>query len=139
MLIGKKALRDGFKFVSVSRFGCLRSPFIEKSTVENKAALDAALLDHLEIDEAVILGASAGGHLALQFAYYYPDLSRALALLSAVSMFICEDIPLSTKIINTIQKSDFSDWLVLKIFRTQFSDMVGILQDLYEKLSPGDK
>jgi len=54
-------------------------------------------------------------------------------------MFMGEEIPLSTKIINTIQKSDFSYWLVLKMFRSQFSEMIGIPQNLYEKLSPEDK
>lgn len=139
MLIGKKALGDGFKFVSVSRFGYLRSSFMEESTVENQAAIYAALLDHLEIDQAVILGASAGGPSALQFAHDYPDQSRALVLLSAVSIFMGEEIPLSTKVINTIQKSDFSYWLVLKMFRSQFGEMVGIPQDLYEELSSEDK
>ncbi len=139
MLIGKKALGDGFEFVSVSRFGYLRSPFMEESTVENQAAIYAALLDHLGIDQAVILGASAGGPSALQFAHDYPDRSRVLVLLSAVSKFMGEDIPLSTKVINTIQKSDFSYWLVLKLFRSEFSEMIGIPQDLYEELSPEDK
>lgn len=139
MLIGKKALGDGFMLVSVSRFGYLRSPFIEESTVKNQAAIYAALLDHLEIDQTVILGASAGGPSALQFAHDYPDRSRALVLLSAVSIFMGEEIPLSTKVINTIQKSDFSFWLVLKLFRSLFSEMVGIPQDLYEELSPEDK
>lgn len=139
MLIGKKALGEGFKYVSISRFGYLRSPFIGESTVENQAAIYAALLDHLEIDQALILGASAGGPSALQFAHDYPDRSSALILLSAVSMFMGEEIPLSTKIINTIQKSDFSYWLVLKMFRSQFSEMIGIPQNLYEKLSPEDK
>ena len=139
MLIGKKALGDGFKFVSVSRFGYLRSPLIEEPSVENQAAIYAALLDHLEVDQAVILGASAGGPSALQFAYDYPERSSALVLLSAVTMFMGDEIPLSTKVINTIQKSDFGYWLVLKTFRSQFSEMVGIPRDLYANLSPGDK
>jgi pimeloyl-ACP methyl ester carboxylesterase len=139
MLIGKKALGDGFKFVSVSRFGYLRSPFIQESTVENQAALYAALLDHLGIDQAVILGASAGGPSALQFAHDYPDRSSALVLLSSVSMFMGDEIPMSTKIINTVQKSDFSFWLVLRMFRSQFAEMVGIPRSLYEELSLEDK
>lgn len=139
MLIGKKALGDGYKFVSVSRFGYLRSPFIEESTVENQAAIYAALLDHLEIDQVVILGASAGGPSALQFAHDYPNRSSVLVLLSSVSMFMGDEIPMSTKVINTIQKSDFSFWLVLKMFRSQFAEMVGIPQHLYEELSPEDQ
>jgi len=139
MLIGKKALGDGFTYISVSRFGYLRSPFMEESTVENQSAIYAAVLDHLEIDEAVILGASAGGPSALQFAHDYPERSSALVLLSSVSMYMGDEIPISTRIINTIQKSDFSYWLVIKMFRSQFSQMVGIDKNLYAELSPEDK
>jgi pimeloyl-ACP methyl ester carboxylesterase len=85
------------------------------------------------------VGASAGGPSALQFAHDYPERSSALILLSAVSMFMGDEIPISTKVINTIQRSDFLFWAVLKIFRTQFSEMVGIPQNLYDELSPEDK
>ncbi len=139
MLIGKKALGDEFTFISVSRFGYLRSPFITDSTVENQAALYVELLNHLGVDSVIVVGASAGGPSALQFAHDYPDRSNALVLLSAVSMFMGDEIPISTKVINTIQRSDFLFWAVLKIFRTQFSEMVGIPQNLYAELSPEDK
>jgi pimeloyl-ACP methyl ester carboxylesterase len=139
MLIGKKALGDGFKYISVSRFGYLQSPFITDSTVENQAALYIELLNHLEIDKVVVVGASAGGPSALQFAYDYPERSSALVLLSAVSMFMGDEIPISTRVINTIQRSDFLFWAVLKVFRTQFSEMVGIPQYLYDELPPEDK
>ncbi len=139
MLIGKKALGDGFTYISVSRFGYLRSPFIKDSTVEDQAALYVELLNHLGVDEVVVVGASAGGPSALQFAHDYPDRCRALVLLSAVSMFMGDEIPISTRVINTIQRSDFVFWGVLKMFRTQFSEMVGIPQNLYDALSPEDK
>ena len=139
MLIGKKALGDGFTFISVSRFGYLRSPFVKSSTVEDQAALYVELLDHLGIDKVIVVGASAGGPSALQFAHDYPERSSALILLSAVSMFMGDEIPFATKVINTVQRSDFVYWAILKLFRTQFSEMVGIPQNLYDDLSPEDK
>jgi pimeloyl-ACP methyl ester carboxylesterase len=139
MLIGKKALGDGFTFISVSRFGYLRSPFIANSTVENQTALYVELLNHLGVDKVIVVGASAGGPSALQFAHDYPERSSALVLLSAVSMFMGDEIPIPTRVINTIQRSDFLFWAVLKIFRTQFSEMVGIPQNLYDDLTPEDK
>ncbi|MCC5890785.1 MAG: alpha/beta hydrolase [Alkalibacterium sp.] len=139
MLIGKKALGDGFQYISVSRFGYLRSPFIEESTVENQAALYAALLDHLGVEEVVVLGASAGGPSALQFAHDYPERTNVLVLLSAVSKYMGEEIPLSTRVINTIQRSDFSYWLVLRTLRPQLSEMIGIPQNLYDNLNAEDK
>ncbi|WP_207640840.1 alpha/beta fold hydrolase [Desulfitibacter alkalitolerans] len=139
LLMGKAFLGDGFTFISVSRFGYLRSPFLEESTVENQAALYSALLHHLEINKVIIFGVSAGGPSAMQFAHDYPDRSSALILLSAVSMFMGDEIPLSTKIVNTIQKSDFAYWLVLKLFQKQFLEMIGISQETYSSLSPDDK
>ena len=139
LLMGKTAFGDGFKLISVSRFGYLRSSFLEESTVENQAALYTDLLDHLEVDKVVILGGSAGGPSALQFAHDYPQRSIALIMLSAVSMYMGDEIPLTTKIVNTIQKSDFTYWLVLKLFRSQFLEMVGISQETYNALGPDDK
>ncbi len=65
ILTGKKALGDGFTYISVSRFGYLRSPFIKDSAVENQAALYVELLNHLGVEKAVVVGASAGGPSAL--------------------------------------------------------------------------
>lgn len=137
--MGKMSLGDGFKFISVSRFGYLRSPFLEESTVEKQAALYVALLDHLEIDKVIVLGGSAGGPSALQFAHDYSDRTIGLVLVSAVSMFMGDSIPLSTKVINTIQKSDFAYWLAIKLLRTQFLEMVGISKEAYGALSPEAK
>lgn len=139
LLIGKQVLGDGYKFISVSRFGYLRSPFVNDSTVENQAALYASLLDYLGIDKVIVFAVSAGGPSGLQFAHDYPDRSRALILMSAVSMYMGDEIPLSTKVVNTIQKTDFSYWLVLKVFRTQFLELIGISKETYTALGPVEK
>lgn len=49
-LIGRTGFGDGFMFISVSRFGYLRSPIPEDSTLPAQAALYATLLDHLKIE-----------------------------------------------------------------------------------------
>lgn len=139
MWFGDTALGDGYQFVSVSRYGYLRSPFAEESTVENQAALYVELLDYLGIDEVVVLGGSAGGPSALQFAHDYPERSTALVLISAITMPMGNGIPLNTRIVNIIQKSDFAYWLVLKLFRSQFMGMVGISPEAYETFSPEEK
>lgn len=139
LLIGKEVLGEGYQFISVSRFGYLRSPFIQDSSVENQADLYASLLDVLGIDNVIVFAVSAGGPSALQFAHDYPDRSRALILMSAVSIFMGDDIPFSTKVVNTIQKSDFSYWLVLKLFRTQFLEMIGISKQTYEGFNSVEK
>ncbi|KAL0245324.1 hypothetical protein GEMRC1_009403 [Eukaryota sp. GEM-RC1] len=139
LLLGKIAFGDGFSFVSVSRFGYLRSPFLQESSVQNQAALYASLLDHLGINRVIVFGASAGGPSALQFAHNYPNRTMALVLVSAVSLYMGDEIPMSTKVLNTIQKSDFAYWLVLKVFRVQLLQMMGISPDTYNELGPQEK
>ncbi|KAB2951070.1 alpha/beta hydrolase [Heliorestis acidaminivorans] len=139
LLMGKTFLGDGFQYISVSRFGYLRSPFLAESTVENQAILYDLLLEHLEIDKAIIFGVSAGGPSALQFAHDFPDRSSALVLVSAVSMFMGDEVPISTKVINFIQRYDFTYWLVLNLFKAQFLDMIGISKQTYSLLSPDDQ
>ena len=139
LLMGQAFLESGYQFIAISRFGYLGSPLLEEATVEKQAKLYADLLTHLDIDEVMILGVSAGGPSATQFAHDYPERSSALILVSAVSMYMGDDIPLSTKIVNTIQKSDFAYWLVLKTFRTQFLGFIGIPRETYNALSPGEK
>lgn len=135
LFMGKAFLGDGYQLISISRFGYLRSPFLQDSTVESQAALYAALLDYLGIEQVIVVGVSAGGPSAMQFALDYPDRSKGLVLISAVSMYMGDHIPLSTKIINAIQSSDLAYWATLKMFRAQFFEMVGVSQEIYEQLS----
>ncbi|MBV1758861.1 MAG: alpha/beta hydrolase [Dethiosulfatibacter sp.] len=139
LLMGQAFLGSGYKFISVSRFGYLGSPFVDDSTVEKQALLYNNLLEHLDVDRAIILGVSAGGPSAVQFTHDYPERSSALILVSAVSKFMGDEIPMSTKIVNIIQKSDFVYWLVLKTFRTQFLELIGIPQETYSALDLHDK
>lgn len=139
LLMGRAFLGDEYNFISVSRFGYLGSPLPDDATLEKQALLYAELLDYLNIDKVIVLGVSAGGPSALQFVNDYPEKSSSLILVSAVSMFMGDEIPLSTKIVNTIQKSDFAYWLVLKVFRTQFMELIGISQDTYNSLNSDEK
>jgi len=50
-----------------------------------------------------------------------------------------DETSLSTKIVNSSQKSDFSYWLVLKMFRAQFLGLIGISQETYSALDPSNK
>ena len=61
LLPGRTIFGDSFKLISVSRFGYLRSPIPEDSSVEAQAALYAILLDHLKVEKAIVVGGSAGG------------------------------------------------------------------------------
>ncbi|SMP72158.1 alpha/beta fold hydrolase [Anoxynatronum buryatiense] len=140
LLMGQAFLGNDYQLVAVSRFGYLGSPLPEEdATVEQQAVLYADLLKYLNIEEVIVFGVSAGGPSAMQFAHDYPERTSALILASAVSQFMGDDIPLSTKVVNTIQKSDFAYWLVLKTFRTQFLGFIGIPPETYKALSPDEK
>lgn len=76
---------EGFSVLSVSRPGYLRTPLSIGSTFEEQADALEALLVSLGISEVAVLGASAGGPIALQFAIRYPERVKSLILMAAVS------------------------------------------------------
>ncbi len=77
---------EGFRLLSWSRPGYLRTPITVGRTYPEQADALSALLDALHIDQAAILGFSAGGTAAMSFALAYPDRVWALILESAVSL-----------------------------------------------------
>lgn len=138
---GKVYLGDGYKFVSVSRYGFLRSPIPVNASIKTHAALYKELLDYLEIEKVVVIGASAGGPSATQFANDYPERVSTLILVSAVSMRSApgDKDPFYVKIIQTIQQSDYAYWLVSKNFQPQFLDLLGVPSDVYQTFTSEQK
>jgi pimeloyl-ACP methyl ester carboxylesterase len=132
---------DDYKIVSVSRYGYLRSPIPGSPSIKAQAALYANLLDHLHIQKAIVLGSSAGGPSATQFANDYPARASALILLSAVSEpSVPGDKPASyVGMIHLIQRSDYAYWLVAKFTQPMILNLMGIPADVYAKLTPVQK
>ena len=75
----------GFRILSWSRPGYLRTPLQDGRTFEEQADVAAALMDNLGIKKASVLGYSAGGPVAIYFAQKYPDRIWALILECAVT------------------------------------------------------
>jgi pimeloyl-ACP methyl ester carboxylesterase len=73
------------RVIAASRAGYLRTPLASGRTPEAMANVFARLLDELGINRAAVLGYSAGGPTALQFALRHTDRCAGLVLLSAVS------------------------------------------------------
>lgn len=71
----------GYRLIAPSRAGYLRSSVPPRFTVDEQAAEYAALLAHLRIRRAAVVGISAGAWSALAFARQYPDRCRALVLI----------------------------------------------------------
>lgn len=75
----------GFRILSWSRPGYLRTPMDTGRTFGEQAAAFTALIDALGIDKTALFAYSAGGPVAINFAAHQPDRIWALILESAVS------------------------------------------------------
>lgn len=139
--LGKVSLGNGYKFISVSRFGYLRSPIPEHASIKNQAALYIALLDHLNIKKVIVIGGSAGGPSATQFANDYPDRCSALILFSAVgrSRSPGDKAEFYVNIIHLIQRSDYVYWLFTKFLQPMILELMGIPSNVYEDFTPEQK
>lgn len=73
--------RQGVRIIAPSRFGYLRSAMPEDATVEMQADALDWLMQRLEIEQAVIIGGSAGALSATQLALRHPERCRGLVLL----------------------------------------------------------
>ncbi|MDQ6837891.1 MAG: alpha/beta hydrolase [Actinomycetota bacterium] len=78
-------VKGGYQVLTPDRPGYLGTPIENGGTPEQQADLAAALLDTLGIDRVAVVGLSAGGPGAIQFAARHADRVDALVLLSAIS------------------------------------------------------
>jgi pimeloyl-ACP methyl ester carboxylesterase len=139
--LGKICLDNNYQFIAPSKFGYLNSEVPENYSAKLQAELYKILLDHLGIKKVIVIGVSAGGPSAMEFANDYPQSVDKLILLSAVSMApnTNDKPPIYIKIIQQIQKSDYAYWLFTKIFKTQMLSLLGIPSDDYKKFTPEQK
>jgi len=138
---GKLYLGDGYQFISVSRYGYLRSPIPKDPSIKTQAALYNALLDRLNIKKVIVVGISAGGPSATQFANDYPSKTSALILLSAVSEAEAPgDKPaFYVKIIHLIQQSDYAYWVFTQFLQSTILSLMGVPPEVYQNFTPAQK
>lgn len=82
---GQRAARDvvtGHRVIAPSRFGYLGSSMPENATAADQADAFVALLDHLGVEKAHIMGISAGTSAAVQMALRHPDRLRSIVISS---------------------------------------------------------
>lgn len=75
----------GFRILSWSRPGYIRTPLNDGKTYDEQADAALALLDALGIERVAVLGYSAGGPPAVYFASRYPERTWGLILECAVT------------------------------------------------------
>lgn len=73
----------GHRVIAVSRPAYLGTP--DAGTIDDEVDLYAAALDALDVERAFVIGVSAGGMSASQFARRHPERVTRLVMLSAVS------------------------------------------------------
>lgn len=102
------------RFLPISRPGYLGTPLHSGRTFQEQGHALAAFLDSMGVPNAVVLGISAGGPAALEFAREYPGKCAGLILLSAVTRRLRRrdgNVP-AAMLLATSPFLDFGGWLL---------------------------
>jgi 2-hydroxy-6-oxonona-2,4-dienedioate hydrolase len=120
--LGTPLVDRGYHVIAMSRFGYLRTPTPADATLAAQVDAHSALLDALKIKKVTIMGVSAGGPSALQFAIQYPNRTSALILMVPLT-YKPPDVqqsapqlsPIAEKWLLAIVGSDFVYWTMKKL------------------------
>jgi pimeloyl-ACP methyl ester carboxylesterase len=130
---------EGFRWISPSRFGYLRSPLPEDASTAAQADAFAELLDALAIDRVAILAMSGGVPPALQFALRYPERTSALALLSSAPYTPLtaaeQQLPVPLWVYQALFSSDFPYWLLQQAVPSHLGVMFDVKPELRAALT----
>jgi pimeloyl-ACP methyl ester carboxylesterase len=125
MVMARGQIGEKFKSIVPSRFGYLGSSMPEDASPESQADMFACVLDALGLDEAAILGTSAGGTSAIQFALRHPDRCSALILVSSNAPGETVGLP-PRPVANILFHSDLAFWTLANHFRSTMYTIMGI-------------
>jgi pimeloyl-ACP methyl ester carboxylesterase len=135
--------RDGYRWISVSRFGYLRSALPEDGSTMAQAEAFADLMDVLDIDRVAVLAMSGGVPPALQFARLFPERTSALVLLSAAPytpMTVEEqNLAIPAWVYQALFSSDFIFWAVVRLLPSQLDTFFDVGADARAQLSRQDR
>jgi pimeloyl-ACP methyl ester carboxylesterase/predicted CoA-binding protein len=110
-------LTQNVQVIAMSRFGYLRTPLPKDGSSAAQADAHLCLMNALGINRAAILGVSAGGPSAMQFAIRHPDRTAALILLVPAAYHPGSTAitpPSGTRLLfDTALRSDFLFWLAM--------------------------
>jgi pimeloyl-ACP methyl ester carboxylesterase len=97
---------DRFQVITYDRRNAGQSEFTQSPyTLEDLADDARALLDHVGVDKAIVVGSSAGGPIALQFALKYPLRTLALCLANTGANLMNPERPRSRGFIDLVTKA----------------------------------
>ncbi|SCL76699.1 2-hydroxy-6-oxo-6-phenylhexa-2, 4-dienoatehydrolase [Methanoculleus chikugoensis] len=115
LLLADWTIGPGFQVIAPSRFGYPGSPMPPDPSVAMQADAYASLLDALAIEQAAVVGYSAGSASAIQFAVRHPERLSALVLVEPVAPGKGPVMP--KPIFTVFFKSDFIYWATITFFQ----------------------
>lgn len=134
---------EGFRWISPSRFGYLRTPLPTNASTAAQADAFADLLDALDVERVAILAFSGGVPPALQFAERYPERISALVLASGAPYTPLtaaeQKLPVPIWVYQALFSSDFPYWLLQKVARSNLEPMFDITPTLRAKITPEEQ
>jgi pimeloyl-ACP methyl ester carboxylesterase len=134
LVFARRNLGVEFRAIVPSRFGYLRTPLPDGASPTRQADAYAALLDALGIKQAAIIGTSAGGTSAIQFALRHPGRCSALVLCSSNAPGKTNDDLPPAGVTGVVFRSDLLFWLMTVVLRPGLRSILGIPEKF--KLTP---
>ncbi|WKE67312.1 alpha/beta hydrolase [Gallaecimonas kandeliae] len=119
---------SGYRLVSASRPGYMRSPLSTGKTPAAQADAFSSLADELHLGKVVVVGISGGGPSALAFVHRHPNQCRALVLIEALALPISSDGEQKTgygRLLEWALDNNYLTWLASgPLFRHLFPQLV---------------
>jgi 2-hydroxy-6-oxonona-2,4-dienedioate hydrolase len=142
-LLAKAIGPDGYRYISVSRFGYLRSALPQDASTSAQAEALADLLDALDIERANLLAMSGGVPPALRFAALFPRRTGKLVLLSSAPITpFSPDVggrPIPTWVYSALLGNDAVYWLLSHGARSQLQAAFDARGDLLATASDEER
>jgi 2-hydroxy-6-oxonona-2,4-dienedioate hydrolase len=143
---GVAMMGQGFRLISPSRFGYLRTPVPPDASPSSQAHAHIALLDALDIEKAIILGVSAGTRSALELGLRHPERVSALILVVPATYFPGmtsldterkADFPLILWLVNN--GADLAWWTLEHVAPNALIRFVGVPPEVVRAAAPEDQ
>jgi 2-hydroxy-6-oxonona-2,4-dienedioate hydrolase len=130
------------RWITVSRFGYLRSAMPADPSTRAQAEAVADILDAQDIDRVGVLAMSGGVPPALQFASLYPSRVTGLALLSAAPFTpltaASQELPMPAWAYQAFFATDFPVWATVHLAPSTLNPVFDVNADLRARLAPDE-
>jgi pimeloyl-ACP methyl ester carboxylesterase len=134
---------DRNKWISVSRFGYLRSELADDRSPVHQAHAFADLLDELNLPTVSVMAMSGGVPPALQLGELYPDRVASMVLLSSAPFTpFSPDVqgrPIPSWVYELLLGNDVVYWLLTRVARGSLEQAFDARKDLREDLSDDEE